>query len=291
MKLYIIDAFSKEIFGGNPAGVVILEEGQPFPPEEIMIKVASELRYSETAFVKPIDSENFKIRYFTPNSEVDLCGHATIASFSALEKYGLVSQGNTYIIETLAGALNISLENNSIMMDMATPNFISQIDEIKELEELYEILGINYNPSLALFPAIISTGLPDIILPVKDKITLEKISPDFDVLTALSKKYNVVGVHAFALDTTSTVTAHCRNFAPLYEIDEEAATGTANGALTYYLHLNNLLPANGNCAFIQGVEMKRPSLISTQLRKKEDGKLLIRVGGTSAILAEGKLIL
>ena len=81
MDFFIVDAFTSESFGGNPAGVVLLERGQSFPPEVLMTKVAAELRYSETAFVQPCGDGHFTLRYFTPTGEVDLCGHATIAAF------------------------------------------------------------------------------------------------------------------------------------------------------------------------------------------------------------------
>ena len=86
MKFYIVDAFTDTLFGGNPAGVVILPDGTDFPSDEIMVKTAAELRYSETAFIKRINEKEFNIRYFTPAAEVDLCGHATIGSFKALRR-------------------------------------------------------------------------------------------------------------------------------------------------------------------------------------------------------------
>ena len=80
MKFFIVDAFTDQPFGGNPAGVVLLES-DTFPKEELMLQIAAELRYSETAFIQRHTDKEFSIRYFTPKAEVDLCGHATIASF------------------------------------------------------------------------------------------------------------------------------------------------------------------------------------------------------------------
>ena len=78
MKIYVVDAFTDVIFGGNPAGVVILPEGADFPDDETCVKTAAEMRYSETAFIKRLGEKEFNIRYFTPAAEVELCGHATI---------------------------------------------------------------------------------------------------------------------------------------------------------------------------------------------------------------------
>lgn len=303
MKLYIADAFTYELFGGNPAGVVIFEDSEDFPEAEVMRKTAAELRYSETAFIKQLSEKEFKIRYFTPADEVDLCGHATIASFSCLLDAGLVKDGVDYINHTLAGTLNISIQDNFIMMDMAVPEFIGTISEAADLAELYDIMGISYSPieekdvydeDIQLLPMMISTGLPDIIMPVASRSELEEITPDFARLTELSKRYNVVGVHAFTLDAHGDDTAHCRNFAPLYDIDEEAATGTSNGALTYYLYYNDIVKAGNKFSFVQGEAMKRPSRILSSLTVSTDNdnkNVSIRVGGRAVILAKGTILL
>ena len=120
MKFYIVDAFTDTLFGGNPAGVVILGNAD-FPEAEVMRKTAAELRYSETAFIKQTGEKEFNIRYFTPAAEVDLCGHATIGAFFALADAGLVNFGASYINNTLAGRLNIVLTDGAVLMDMAVP--------------------------------------------------------------------------------------------------------------------------------------------------------------------------
>lgn len=318
-KLYIADAFTKEVFGGNPAGVVILRDGDDYPSEETMRKTAAELRYSETAFIRPLsaaeleealtplfppaDSETggkaenglrisdidggFQIRYFTPTEEVDLCGHATIASFYCLKDAGLCDTGGTYLNRTLAGDLFVDVAGDQILMDMAVPKHISDIRRPEDLQELYTVMGIDYC-DLDLVPQLISTGLPDIMMPVASREILDAIDPDFPALTELSRRYEVTGVHAFALARENEkVTAYCRNFGPLVGIDEEAATGTANGALTYYLIRNGLVKAD-RCRFIQGEKMGRPSEIRSSVRRDGNG-LSIRVGGSAAILVRGQI--
>ena len=304
MKLYIADAFTDKLFGGNPAGVVIFENGEDFPDAEVMRKTAAELRYSETAFIKQLSEKEFNIRYFTPADEVDLCGHATIASFSCLLDAGLVKDGENYINHTLAGILNIGIQDGFIMMDMAVPEHIGTISAEADLRELYDIMGLPYAPvdakdvydeEIQLLPMMISTGLPDIIMPVQTRADLEEIAPDFERLTELSKRYNVVGVHAFTLDAADdTIRAHCRNFAPLYDIDEEAATGTSNGALTYYLYKNDILKPGNSSAFVQGEAMDRPSRILSWLDeadKNSAADVSVRVGGSAIILAKGTILL
>lgn len=289
MKFYIVDAFTDKVFGGNPAGVVILEKGASFPNYDIMIKIAAELRYSETAFIRQISEREFNIRYFTPVAEVDLCGHATIGSFIALLTENIVNNGGSYINDTLAGKLNITIQNELVMMDMGNPIFIERIENQQSLEELYSVMGLNYRESASkLYPELTSTGLPDIMMPVKSKSDLEKINPDFTALSKLSERYQVVGVHAFALGEDD-ITAYCRNFAPLYDINEEAATGTSNGALTYYLYKNRIIKKDNSCTFLQGEAMGRPSLISTKLLVNEKNEIQIKVGGNGIILASGEI--
>lgn len=304
MKLYIADAFTDKLFGGNPAGVVIFEKDEDFPDAEVMRKTASELRYSETAFIKQLSEKEFNIRYFTPADEVDLCGHATIASFSCLLDAGLVKNGENYINHTLAGTLNIGIQDGFIKMDMAVPEYIGTISAEADLRELYDIMGLPYAPvdatdiydeEIQLLPMMISTGLPDIIMPVQKRADLEAIAPDFKRLTELSKRYNVVGVHAFTLDAADdSIRAHCRNFAPLYDIDEEAATGTSNGALTYYLYKNDILKTGSRSSFVQGEAMDRPSMILSWLDEADDdsgAEVCVRVGGSAIILAKGTILL
>lgn len=291
MKFYIVDAFTQEIFGGNPAGVVILPDGSDFPSDELMVKTAAELRYSETAFIRNLGGGEFNIRYFTPAAEVELCGHATIASFKALLYAGIIEDNKTYINHTLSGDLEIMVNNGFILMDMASPVKISEITDEAGLAELYTIMGLDYADQqargLAMIPQMISTGLPDIMMPVVNQADLEAIAPDFPALSRLSEKYEVVGVHAFTLDGDDA-TCHVRNFAPLYEIDEEAATGTSNGALTYYGYLNGFVKDGDDCKFIQGEKMQRPSQILSNIKADADS-CKIKVGGDAVILAEGEI--
>ena len=306
MKFYIVDAFTETLFGGNPAGVVILPEGEDFPADDVMVKTAAELRYSETAFIKRLNEKEFNIRYFTPAAEVDLCGHATIGSFKALLEGGYIEDNKSYINHTLAGDLNIEVRNGFVLMDMASPVKIGEISEEKSLKELYEIMGLDYEEQkekgVVLIPQLISTGLPDIMMPVASLADLEKISPDFPALSKLSEKYQVVGVHAFTTDCDDA-TCHVRNVAPLDDIDEEAATGTSNGALTYYGYLNGFIKAGDDCRFVQGEKMNRPSLILSHIEasgeengETENGEAennkascSIQVGGSAVILAEGDI--
>lgn len=276
MKYFIVDAFTNRPFGGNPAGVVLLDT-QIFPQEDLMLKIAAELRYSETAFIRRHTEREFTIRYFTPKAEVELCGHATIASFFLLHQRGLAS--GQCLCHTLAGDLNIEA-GEKVMMQMARPRIVATL---AETEEIYHALGVNnYRPTMPT--QIVYAGLPDIMLPLPDVATLQSLQPDMEAIKEITKHYEAVSIHPFAFSNDG-YTAHVRDFAPLYDIPEESATGTANAALTHYLSVNGVIPAKGDFSFLQGEAMGRPSIIMTRIA--ENGT--IYVGGSAYILAKGEL--
>lgn len=286
MKFYIVDAFTEAPFGGNTAGVVLIEPGAGFPDEEWMRQVAAELRYSETAFVRRDGAAEFTVRYFTPAGEIDLCGHATVASFGVLFREGIVPAGTRCLNHTRAGDLEV-VADTRVMMQMAAPERVGAFEAPGQLGELLTAMGGLQPELLGTWPAeTFSTGLPDIILPVRDVATLQELAPDMPALTVLSERLDVVGVHAFAVDPNDGYTAHVRNFAPRYGIPEESATGTANAALTAYLYHHHIIEEGARCCFLQGEAMGRPSLIHTTLQKNA-GIPDIRVGGPCAIVAEG----
>ena len=278
MKYFIVDAFTDQPFGGNPAGVVLLD-AQTFPQEDLMLKIAAELRYSETAFIKRHSAQEFTLRYFTPKAEVELCGHATIASFSLLHRKGLAS--GQCLCHTLAGDLNIEA-GEKVMMQMAKPRIVATLIET---EEIYQALGLkSYHPTMPV--QVVYAGLPDIMLPLPDVATLQSLQPDMEAIAAITKRHEAVSIHPFAFSNDG-YTAHVRDFAPLYDIPEESATGTANASLTYYLQQSGCLGAEAECAFIQGEAMGRPSVVATRIQA--DGNVF--VGGTATVVAEGELML
>ncbi|MBP5516039.1 MAG: PhzF family phenazine biosynthesis protein [Bacteroidales bacterium] len=276
MKYYIVDAFTDKPFGGNPAGVVLLE-GNTYPDENLMLKIAAEFRYSETAFVQQNGRDEFTIRYFTPCSEVELCGHATIASFFVLKHMGLPD--GQYRGHTNAGLLSIVV-GEKVMMQMAKPRIVATLGA-EDIEEVYRSVGAN---PTEIHPQVVYSGLPDIMLPIATLAELQSLQPDMEAVTAVTRRLDAVSVHAFVC-SGDEYTAHVRDFAPLYGVPEESATGTANAALTYYLVQNGFVGAPAECRFLQGEAMGRPSVVATRM----ESEATIYVGGTAAIVAEGTL--
>ena len=273
MEAYVMDAFSARIFGGNQAGVVL--PGRPLS-DAVMRQIAAEFKHSETAFVTREPDGSVSLRYFTPAGEVELCGHATVASFALLRQLGSVPDGDC-TAHTPAGELTVTVRGDTVWMDMAPPQLLAAIPS-DERAALYAAYGLTEGDCPAGYiPRIVSTGLADIMLPVRDHDTLMRAVQNAPAVTELSRKYDVTGVHMFCPGADG-ITAWCSNYAPLYDIPEECATGTSNGALTYYLYLRGDVKPGEENVFPQGELMSRPSEIRSVLYEK-DGAVTVRIGG------------
>ncbi len=285
MRAYVMDAFAAGIFGGNQAGVVLPDR----PLEDaLMQQIAAEFKHSETAFVELLPDKTVKIRYFTPAGEVELCGHATIASFALLRSLELIGDG-TRTARTLSGDLRIDVEGDTVWMDMAPPLALGA-PERADWEQLYAAYGLTEEDRPeGLEPEIVSTGLADIMLPVRDRGTLMAAVQNGEAVKDLSRRYDCVGVHMFCLGDGGC-TARCSNFAPLYDIPEECATGTSNGALTYYLYRRGLIRPGHENVFLQGEHMGRPSEIRSRLME-EGGGVTVRVGGRAVMSMRCELMI
>lgn len=285
MKAYVMDAFTETVFSGNQAGVVIPDK--PLS-DALMQRIAAEFKHSETAFIDLSGAEKgaIGVRYFTPAGEVELCGHATVAAFSCLALTRRIAEGR-YTAVTKAGRLAVDVRDGAVLMDMAAPKLLGGLSP-EDMAELYAAYGLTAADCPEGFaPAIVSTGLADIMMPVSSREALLAARQDEAAVAALSKKLRCVGVHMFALGAPGC-TAYCSNFAPLYGIPEECATGTANAALTYYLHLHGLITPGKENLFIQGEHMGRPSRVLSTLAETESGPM-IRVGGRAVMSMECEL--
>lgn len=276
--VYTLNSFAKTKDGGNPAGVVLQADGLS---DEKMLGIAQQVGFSETAFVQKSEKANYKVRFFTPNSEVELCGHATIATFALLKNKKMIDDG-ILCQETKAGILNIEVDHDKIYMNQNTPEYLNIIDK----NEVAESLNITQNDFISHLPIqIVSTGLKDIMIPVKSLDRLFSIKPDYKKIASLSKRYNIIGFHVFSLETKFDSTAHCRNFAPLYNINEESATGTSNGALACYLYNHGVInqAQSSELVFEQGYSMRKPSEILVSLKIDKNKICEVKVGGTAII--------
>jgi len=266
-----------------------------FPRAECMQKIAQGIGLSETVFIRPEEGD-YRSRFFTPRCEVPLCGHATIAAFYLMGKLGKIKGGGEEVTvkqRTGAGRLSVRIGFKNrmpgkVFMEQSAPAVLGSVGK-ESMEELFGCLGLE-KADLGIIdrgdalPEIISTGLADIIVPVLTRKALDNMKPDFERLAELSRRLEVIGAHVFTMETeTPGFTVRCRNFGPAVGIDEEAATGTSNGALGYYLYRRGLLE-DGKMVSEQGFTMGRPSAIFARV-----GPEGVWVGGEAEIIGETKV--
>lgn len=289
-RCLLVDAFTDEPLSGNAAGVVPNADGLS---EAQMQAIARELSVSETAFVLSSDRADRRVQYFTPTQEVDLCGHATIASHAHLLEAGVVESG-THSLETNVGVLDIeTAEDGIVWMTQREPS----IEKLEiGSEELSAALGIDRDAleeiSEELPVARSSTGLPFLIVPVAFLSPLGAATPDMDAIEALSERHDVAGIYAFTFDTLRAAsTLHGRAFAPGSGIPEDPVTGTASGACGAYLERFGALDSFAeDLQFEQGHFVDRPGLVRVQIGTDDTtGGTTVRVGGRAVTALDGSI--
>ena len=273
IKICVVSAFCKKSSGGNKAGVVLINDEL----SEVQKKIVSQrLGYAETAFVTKSNQADFRLEYFTPKEEVPLCGHATIATFALLKHLAMLVEGE-YSIETKAGILSVSITDDTVFMEQSKPQYF----DILEKNEIVNCFDMDC--SSEIYPVqIVSTGLRDIILPIRDEEALHSMNPNFESISELSRKYDVVGIHAFALSGDRII---CRNFAPLYDVPEESATGTANCALASYLYKHEII-CKSEYVIEQGYSLNSSSEIIVRLVVSDGEISQVFVGGHGCFVKE-----
>lgn len=279
--LYEVSSFTVEGKGGNLAGVKLLKEDENFSTNEMQM-LAKALNYSETAFVKPLNKGEFQVRYFTPLAEVPLCGHATIAAFSLLSQLNQLDMGN-YSMHTKAGRLSVSvLAEATIFMEQSLPVFY---DGQPDRGSIAHSLGIETSDIPSDYPIeIVSTGLKDLMIPVKNTTILQNLKPNMHKIREISDQLDIIGYHVFAINEENQQVIHCRNFAPLVGINEEYATGTSNGALACYLFKKDNVQGNVEYTFSQGrqsIEQKGEVLV--ELKATGETIEQVFVGGQAVV--------
>ncbi len=217
MRIRIVDAFTDRAFGGNPAGVCVLD-GDSFADEVWMQRVAAELNLSETAFAHPRGGRDWALRWFTPRTEVNLCGHATLATAHALGEDGLAS--GTIRFDTRSGILSATVGGDgSITLDFP----VFPVTPIDPLPGTAEALGV---PILASY----DTGaLADLLVEVTDEHTVRSMAPDLGAVARLATRGVIVT--APAADPAAGYDFVSRFFGPAVGVPEDPVTGSAHSAL------------------------------------------------------------
>jgi PhzF family phenazine biosynthesis protein len=210
LNLYQIDAFANEIFQGNPAAVCPLDK---WLPDKILQSIAEENNLSETAYYVPTET-GFHIRWFTPKVEIDLCGHATLATAYVI--FNLLGYTKDIIkFDSRSGELIVSQNNEWLTMD-----FPSQPAHSCELKEEL-IVGLGKQPLEVL-------SSEDYLVVFKTEEDIISLKPNFEVLSQLEWRGVIVTAPGYDFDFVS------RFFAPKFGINEDPVTGSAHCALTPY---------------------------------------------------------
>jgi PhzF family phenazine biosynthesis protein len=213
-KIVQIDAFTDRAFAGNPAAVCLLEEGAD---EGWMQAVAREMNLSETAFLHP-EAEGYRLRWFTPVAEVELCGHATVASAHFLWEGGHLDAAAEAVFFTRSGRLAARRAGDWIEVDFPADRPVEGASAL-EPAALAEALG-------APVVSARTTGLY-LLVEVADESTLRSLEPEFHLV----RRLHPVGISVTAPGDTDGVDFVSRFFAPAVGIDEDPVTGSAHCSL------------------------------------------------------------
>jgi predicted PhzF superfamily epimerase YddE/YHI9 len=215
LNMYQVDVFTDRAFAGNPAAVCLL----PAPRgEKWMQDVAREMNLSDTAFVVPREEGAFGLRWFTPTAEVELCGHATLASAHVLWQTGILAPGEEARFHTLSGWLTAGQVDGGIELDFPA----NPVSEMEPPPGLVEALGVE--------PRFVGKSIFDYLVEVESETAVRSLAPDLGRLAA----FPVRGVIVTARSASPVYDFVSRFFAPAYGIPEDPATGSAHCALGPY---------------------------------------------------------
>lgn len=258
VAVQIINAFVKDGTGGNPAGVVL--NADRFNDDD-MLKIAQQVGLSETAFVSESKTEGVKLDFFTPTRRIAHCGHATVATFSYLASAGLISDGETSK-ETIDGPRKIIVNEGAAYMEQLAPSYREAAqwqDQGVDKQKVLDSLGLSQDDlDPRLDPILVNTGNSFIVIAVRDQAALRNIRPDFEAITDISDRLDLIGYYVFTTDgVNAPIDATTRMFAPRYGIEEEAATGMAAGPLACVLF--DLLKLNKETLVIEQGQFMTPA--------------------------------
>lgn len=269
-------AFTTDPAGGNPAGVVLLDEELDAPT---MQAIAAEVGYSETAFLGPPGDDGARpARYFTPEVEVDFCGHATIAAGVALAERD--PDLTRLTLRTAAGAVALVIERG------AEQDHVPRATLTSPPTSLEPVSGDTLAATLATFgwspssldpevpPVVAGAGTRHLVVALQHRAALDTLAFDRDHLTVIQRREGWTTLQLVWRERPDLW--HARDPAPGVGIDEDPATGAAAAALGGYLRASRQLPADHRFTIIQGEALGRRSVIEVEARPDEPG---VRVTG------------
>ncbi|MFB6077544.1 MAG: PhzF family phenazine biosynthesis protein [Halarchaeum sp.] len=282
-RALLVDAFTDRPLDGNAAGVVPDADGLD---DDQMQAVARELGASETAFFTESDDAERRVRYFTPTTEVDLCGHATIAGHAHLAADGRIDAG-THTLETNVGVLDVDVDSDGMVwMTQRAPDVRRASLDASRVADALDVPEAAFVDDLPF--AVADTGLPFLVVGLDYLSALGDADPDDELLAGLCEDVDAAGVYAFTFDTLGAeTTLHGRAFCAPVGIREDPVTGTASGAVGAYLdHVDAFggeFPDPLVCE--QGHYVERPG----EVRVRVAGET-VRVGGRAVRAFDGEIV-
>lgn len=296
LTVYQIDSFTKEKFKGNPAGVVVNADGLN---DNQMQMIARELNNSETAFLFSSDSLNYDgiIRYFTPKSEVPICGHATIAAMyaKALEEN---LDSCVLKIKTNVGILPFEIikNNRNYQIIMTQGEFsLSETFDSATSQRIIKALGLEESDINKSCPIqIASTGHSKVMIGINTREKLNLLTPNFNELANLSAEIKCNGYFVFTFDSDDKdVLTYGRMFAPAIGINEDPVTGNANGPLGGYLIQNKIIETKNDYFEFngrQGEAINRLGVVNVKVLVENNKPTLIQIKGNAITVFKTEII-
>lgn len=301
LKFYQADVFTEDPFGGNP--VAVFPDAHGLADHQLQ-QIAREMNLSETVFVLPPTDQAavVRLRIFTPTQEIPFAGHPVLGTFYVLAQLGLiaVTDGITCVMqECNIGLFPVELharegQISHVVMTQPKPEFLGPVDEMEDVYKIAGALGLpKYTITDMKWPiAVVSTGLPVLIVPVRTLTAVRSIEPNASAIMDLCSRFGANGIMVFTTVTVEpSATVHARMFAPSIGILEDPATGSASGALGAYLVQNGVVDVAPTTDIVveQGYEIERPSQILVRVESDDDIVKTVKVGGQCVMVLEGTL--
>ena len=273
MNVQRIAAFSQGKWGGNPAGVVLLDA--PVSDNE-MAHVAAEVGYSETAFASPTDGGGWRVRYFSPESEVPFCGHATIALGAAL---GLRAGAGEFHLTLNDAQITVEARESAggMAVTLVSPQTRSRAARDDERDDALALFGLTVDElDPRLPPARIHGGADHFLLVLKDRARLAAMDYDLDAGRLMMRQHGLVTI--MLVHIADNRNFDVRNAFASGGVLEDPATGAAAAAFAGYLRDVNW-EHGGTFTIRQGEDMGAPSVI--QVAMSDVSGAPVRVSGTT----------
>ncbi|MDY7007689.1 MAG: PhzF family phenazine biosynthesis protein [Cyanobacteriota bacterium] len=289
MKFYIVDVFAETKYAGNQLAVFTGSEVENLSDNE-MLQIAREMNYSETTFILSSTQRNngYDVRIFTPTKELPFAGHPTLGTAYIIQREIIKNSVEQVILNLGVGQITVSWKGEVLWMGQNMPTFAQKY----QIESLAEVLNLEVNDLDMRFPVQeVSTGMPFIIVPLKNLKALKKAKVNLDKYYQFIQIAKVTEILIFCPETYNSINnLSVRMFAPYLGITEDPATGSANGCLAGYLaEYNYFGEAKINIRVEQGYEINRPSLLLLQAEKKQAG-IEVFVGGKVIMVAQGEFV-